>query len=138
MLAYIAGFFDGEGCVHFRCGPEGDWHSYLSISNTAREPLEIAQELFGGQIYGSPKKGSNYIVWQWNVAGSEAEHCATKLMPFCIVKREQLRSFLHGRKTFAVGKRISPESRAIREACAARIRVLRSGQVEGAARHALR
>jgi hypothetical protein len=66
-LAYLAGFFDGEGCVYIlRCRrPRGYNYYYLevSISNSMPEPLYLAQSLFGGTItvFQDARKGHKVV-----------------------------------------------------------------------------
>jgi hypothetical protein len=126
MLSYLAGLFDGEGCVHFRFSSKNQrWVCYLSISNTDRRALEAARDYFGGEIYGSPKKGSNYIVWQWNITGAGSELAARKLIRRSIIKREQLQVYLEARATYANGSRLSEKTWKTRKACAKKIQLLR-------------
>jgi len=123
----IACLFDGEGCVHFRRHGT-QWANQLTICNTVKAPLDLAKEIFGGSVCGSRKKGSNYIVWQWTVTGVKAEKAAQRLEPHCLIKREQLRVFLEARTTFrpdGSAPRLSAEYREKREACAAKLSMLR-------------
>jgi hypothetical protein len=127
-LPYLAGIFDGEGCVHFRFDKRaGHWKSMLSISNTDRRPLELAKTIFGGSISGSEKIGSNYIVFSWNVTGKRSERAAHRLLPYSLVKREQLELYLIARATIGTDfQRVSQETKETREVCAERIRLLKS------------
>lgn len=99
-ISYIAGLLDGEGCIQIRKGKSSGWSCYISISNTNRECLEFVQLRFGGHIYGSPKKNSNYIVYQWNIRSLKAMEFAKAVKPFSIIKRKQLETFLRVERTF--------------------------------------
>lgn len=55
-LSYIAGFFDGEGCITaFIRGDEYKGHAYsrcqISIVNTNKELLEWISTIIGGKVY---------------------------------------------------------------------------------------
>lgn len=55
-LAYIAGFFDGEGCITaFRRGDTYKGHAYsrcqISIINTNKKILEWISTIIGGKVY---------------------------------------------------------------------------------------
>ena len=53
VLAYLAGFFDGEGCISFI----GDTpHINISVSQTVKEPLELFARYFQGNIHCGRKK----------------------------------------------------------------------------------
>lgn len=49
-LAYVAGLFDGEGCV-YSADIRGDMLVRAVIANTNRQVLEFVQSIFGGGIY---------------------------------------------------------------------------------------
>lgn len=57
---YIAGFFDGEGCVTIRYDARHDYHTIsVSISQNERNILEWICEEYGGKIY-SGRHGKFY------------------------------------------------------------------------------
>ena len=88
-LQYLAGFFDGDGCVTSR-----DGRPYLSVglSNCSAEALLFFRDAFGGGIAGSvPGRGLKKPVLQWKLY-SEAVclEAAQHLLKYSILKRSQL------------------------------------------------
>ena len=84
-VTYIAGFLDGEGCI---CAS----NSYLAVTltNINREPLELAERLFGGTIYEqAPRDSRHKLLFRWQVNGQEAAGVLRYLLPYLIVKRKQ-------------------------------------------------
>jgi hypothetical protein len=83
-LAYLAGFFDGEGSLgHWRNGPSGRAFM-LSMANTNREIVECFHQTFGGSV--SEKHCNNGFnkkpMWQWRVQGEIAWQAYYRLRPF--------------------------------------------------------
>lgn len=82
-LAYLAGFFDGEGSL-------GNWRSgtgrtfMMSVGNTNRAILEDYQRHFGGTV--TEKASNNGFnkkpMWMWRVCGDEAWNCYYALRPY--------------------------------------------------------
>lgn len=92
MLAYLAGFFDGEGTV--TTGYHGGSkvpHVLLSICNTDKRPLEIYKELFGGFVYEhKPGKFGNMPYWRWNSSSRDTTlKCLLAMMPYLVIKRSR-------------------------------------------------
>lgn len=80
-LAYIAGLFDGEGCVSTQSGG----YLSVSISNSHREVLEKLQHDFGGSLLNrTSNSGGN--VWNWKVSTSEGEHFLRSMLPYLVIK----------------------------------------------------
>ena len=91
-LAYLAGFFDGEGCVHIsNKGIRGNSlnPSYIlsvHISNT--QELAVKQFLiFGGQCYRRSRIPPERDLWNWACAGPKAKAALEKLLPFLKLKK---------------------------------------------------
>ncbi len=84
-LAYLAGFFDGEGCV--TVGNNGSFA--LGIVNTHLPILNMFKAVFGGSVT-SRKQRVNKAQFVWRVYGQTAVDTATLLAPLTIEKREQL------------------------------------------------
>ena len=97
-LAYIAGFFDGEGSVTIqrqkyrsknRSGVQ--LFLYIKISNTDKSILETMRAFFGaGHVCsnGLPKKNQRKS-WQWQASASSALLVLKKLRPSIILKARQ-------------------------------------------------
>jgi hypothetical protein len=85
-LEYIAGFFDGEGCV--TVGKNGSLA--LGIVNTSLPTLLGIQEAVGGSVT-SRKQKVNKPQYVWRVYGQEALSVCDKLLPFSLEKYDQLK-----------------------------------------------
>jgi len=91
-LAYLAGVFDGDGCV----SPTADIHissCRLIVGQVASNiPILLAFLCrFGGSIaVGNPGKGCRRPQVQWTACGSRARAVASELYEHSLVKREQL------------------------------------------------
>ena len=90
--AYMAGFFDGEGCVTIsRPRSRKNYQLEVNVGNTSRDVLEWVQRNYGGRLHdmqGSrPARYKPYSVWQ--VSGVEATDFLRQVLPFLKVKREE-------------------------------------------------
>lgn len=103
---YLAGFFDGEGCVgiyersvaNSGTGAVNPSCSLsLSISNTNLEVLEHIKKKCGGIISNSSKDwypplksgGPRKTLWRWSAQAREGAHLLKAMLPFLIIKRKQ-------------------------------------------------
>ncbi len=107
---WLAGFFDGEGCVQIakRAREERRWVLSLSIANTHLETLNTLIADFGGRMYCKPRAEDwHKDCWYWSATGDEAMEVLRRLLPNLRVKRlqaeigiefqERLRSKRYGR-----------------------------------------
>jgi len=84
-LAYIAGFFDGEGCIYSNGGC-----FKIGIYNTVRAPLDFVERLFGGNIYEQvPKNIRHSTIYRWIISGESAAGVLQYLMPYLIIKKKR-------------------------------------------------
>jgi hypothetical protein len=83
-LAWMAGFFDGEGCIniHFS-NKNGCTTLRAGVSQKFPEPLERIQLLMGGNLY---KDRAGYVL-VFN--GKKAEAFLASILPWLFVKRTQ-------------------------------------------------
>lgn len=91
-LAYIAGFFDGEGSV----GSYNRRH-LVTISNTDIRPLQECSKLWGGKIsvvLKSKVKNAHMDIYNWKLYGHNAKQFLEDILPFSIVKADQIKVFL--------------------------------------------
>ena len=90
-LQYLAGFFDGEGCVSFHNREKGSRSPVLCISVFQRVP-EIPKEFvrrFGGIII---KTGNGKLAgdgFRWRATTVKAYYALQALLPFLRVKKKQ-------------------------------------------------
>lgn len=89
-LAYLAGFFDGEGCVSISTRGRGGYGLLVSISQLTPVPLLIARARFGGSISRTPDKRGYRAMVVWTVAARVAERALSEMRPFLIVKADEV------------------------------------------------
>jgi hypothetical protein len=94
-LAYLAGLFDGEGCVVFtRNGPELlSGGLQVSVTNTDLDLLERFTTQFGGRIRLNRalrrRPGAYRTTFAWVVCGGNAARVLETLRPFLVAKAPQ-------------------------------------------------
>lgn len=91
LLAYLAGFFDGEGCVHIgrtSVSPKGItyYRMTVSVAQVDPSPLHLFARRFGGNV----TRGSRGA-WVWQRVGWQAARVLEALLPFLRQKGEQAR-----------------------------------------------
>lgn len=92
LLIWMAGFFDGEGCVRLnrfrqRRRPRTvTFRLDVAISQKHRLPLDHFVESFGGSIRAVRHRGMLYFIWSVN--GDGAATMLTALLPYLRLKRE--------------------------------------------------
>jgi hypothetical protein len=111
LLAWQAGFFDGEGCVELRAhrynktatsavttgqgrfGPKtvrGSSYTIGScITQKEREPLVSFRDEYGGLLYDYQVKGITY--WRWVITTDSAVRFLEAILPYCILKAPRIR-----------------------------------------------
>lgn len=90
-LAWLAGFFDGEGCVSIFKIPrlEGKYIEYkmtVSISQKDKRPLEAIRGWFGGNVTLNQSSG----VWKWTRSAQQARIFLEAVRPYLKLKHEQV------------------------------------------------
>jgi hypothetical protein len=88
--AYLAGLFDGEGCVvtfrHGRC-----YHVRPQIVMTNPRGLVVAAQLFGGKVSQLPQRDRHRLQWRWAVySRAQAVAFFSAILPFSKVKRDEI------------------------------------------------
>lgn len=106
-LEYVAGFFDGEGCISVHRG--NGIYLFCSISQNSKEVLEEIQQVIGGKIYEALNRynRTTYKI-HWN--GLAATAMLLEILPFLIVKKAQADLALtipHGRLTEEVAQELT-------------------------------
>lgn len=91
QIAYIAGFFDGEGCVHI--GGRRRNTSYnleVSIANTNKDILLWIQSIYGGYIKNVRKAKERHTqCYNWRVVSNQAILFLESIYPFLRIKHNQ-------------------------------------------------
>src|SRR5215467_7363320 len=97
-LGYIAGFFDGEGCVYYNGS-----HRYCQVNIGQQNPaiLNWIESRIGGSVY---RAGANYWIWKKS-AVLEVLEFLKLLEPYCIGKNVDIRlGIAHCEAQIAKGK----------------------------------
>jgi hypothetical protein len=133
-LAYIAGFFDGEGSItiHHNAGksPRGLSPNHtlqVSVANTDPRVIVWLRDCFGGRTVMRPSKVAKWRhVLQWIVRSNAAAEFLKAILPFLRMKREQaeIAIIFQGGKTGYRKKPLSVEAVQAREDQRSAIRVL--------------
>jgi hypothetical protein len=88
-IAYLAGFFDGEGCIQInKIDTKIRLRYYLRVSanQVNPKPIQMLYEEFGGHV---SKRSGSRGVYQWITQGRKANVVLETLLPFLIVKSAQ-------------------------------------------------
>jgi hypothetical protein len=96
-LAYIAGFFDGEGSItiheNFRPSPRGKSPNHtlqVSIGNTNSCVLEWVHSVFGGSLQFRPATKPNHRdMTMWIIRSNGAARFLASVRPFLRMKGDQ-------------------------------------------------
>lgn len=80
---YLAGFFDGEGCIHAHRNLKS-----ISVYLTQANPfiLQMVADIYGGK----PKQNKTTKAYAWECPANSREKFLTDILPFVIVKRSQI------------------------------------------------
>ena len=93
-LSYLAGFFDGEGCVSIYHSKKL-WgaevrprhHIRAFVVNTDRQVPDRFRELFGGSLYIDLRKNPKHkVAYRWNVNGGNAAKFLYVIQPYLRIK----------------------------------------------------
>lgn len=89
-VAYIAGFFDGEGCIRIKRANQGGNSYYITatITNSNKMILEYIKDIFGGKVREAEKK-ANKVIYHYELTSSEAVDMIKTLLGFLKEKKEQ-------------------------------------------------
>jgi intein/homing endonuclease len=91
--AYLAGFFDGEGCIsiHSRYGSDG-WKTRLTISQSDKKLIVLQKEVGIGHIHRvrPSTRFKSRQGYQWNInRAAHVELFLTNVLPYLRFKRRQ-------------------------------------------------
>ena len=112
LLAYLAGFFDGEGCIGVSRGRGTSYFLLeVSVSNTKREVLDLYSSVAGGRIIKTKRGPRHKDVYVWRVQSKKAEAFLIAMHGRLRLKREQLELALEFRELFK-GNHILPRGNA--------------------------
>jgi hypothetical protein len=101
-IVWAAGFFDGEGSIRATSssGKGKSASARCTVTNTDPRPVMKFHELFGGVV--SVRENALVPNWrrsfEWTIQGAELDSFIRSVLPFCVVKREQLELLVEFRK----------------------------------------
>lgn len=88
-LAYIAGLFDGEGCITF-CKVRTSIYPQVTITNTDLDLLENLKEMYGGNIQRLSKREDNWKQgYYWRLSWTRAVDFLSSIQPWLQIKDRQ-------------------------------------------------
>lgn len=150
--SYVAGLFDGEGCIIIRRGRhKGSRYPQYSIACTIAmtdpRPLKRIAHRFGGSVCSPPSATKGYdpsrkkTVFRWTVVSRTAAHFLEQIVPSLLVKRAEamvalrfqkhLDSVRRGHRVMVDGKHCYPEHiRERRERLYAQLQALKRRQFQ--------
>lgn len=129
FTAWVAGFFDGEGCVmiHRRKRSTNFIEHYVTavIGQKNIEPLKAIQAQFGGVLTKLTTSGC----YQWRAHGGTAEYFYRAIRPYLRLKGQEVDCALEVRNTVkSQGTRLKPGVWNTREEIWKRFRVIRESK----------
>jgi hypothetical protein len=126
QLIYLAGFFDGEGCISICHHSNSKKYKYLNldifVSNTNIPSLELFKNVFNGNIYAqSNKTYKDHPNWKqayvWQLGNNRASECLKELLPYLEQKKPQALLAIEFQKSINETKRrkLTNEDMLLRE-----------------------
>jgi hypothetical protein len=96
--SYAAGLFDGEGFVRVAIwnkpnSPHVRYQVIAGLANTYRPVMEQIADQYGGSVYDvrhDLRNPKNRVVFNWQVGSQKAASFFRLVLPFLIIKKEQV------------------------------------------------
>ena len=88
--AYLAGIFDGEGCISAGFNPRNTIWLTLTVSMTTPQPVMMFHERFGGRYSAIKVKLGCKPAVSWVMSNGQAYDAITMLSQNCLVKASAL------------------------------------------------
>lgn len=89
-LAYLAGFFDGEGCVSISTRTHGGYGLMVSVSQLNPMPLLLLRSRFGGSISRSRDRRGFRTMVVWTAGARIAANAIREMRPLLAVKADEV------------------------------------------------
>lgn len=130
---YLAGFFDGEGCIYINKqrlkSNRKDYISYsgaVAVSNTQKEPLELFAKYFGSKVRFYTEILNGQDRYFWRITSKQAVKFCKIMKDELLLKSEQAEIVIKLHETMKLhsGIRISDEEIKRREKLYLEIREL--------------
>ena len=98
-LAYIAGFFDGEGCIHYSF--KKHWTDrppnslvWMQVSNTDQQVIDYLKGKFGGFIFRQDNRDGRRVLYNWKITGRQTFVILRLLLPYLRTKHDKAQLIL--------------------------------------------
>ncbi len=115
-IAYLAGFFDGDGCVSSTTSMSG-CQLVVGQQVSGSDVLVAFLHAFGGSIcLHGPGKGNRKPALKWSAYGEAGRFAAVALHAHCLVKREQLRIAINWPQEAAQRRELALRLKSLKQA----------------------
>lgn len=117
-IAYMAGFFDGEGSIHIdSCPMKRPRRLIVQLGQANEWVLKIFQFQFGGKIYEHHDKRQRRQLWQWRLNSQQALDFLLIISPYLKLKKAEAEIAIKFQQAKSPrGKKLTEEEAAIEEA----------------------
>lgn len=90
-LEYLAGFFDGEGCINLQKTNKlsKTYRMRVFVAQLDTRPLYKFKEIFNDGFIYKWVNNAGHIQYQWEIHGKKSVNVLKALLPYLIVKKEQ-------------------------------------------------
>ncbi len=88
-VIYLAGVFDGEGCITSTRTRSNKHVIQVKCAMYHPVPIKLFQKLFGGYCAHNNSPSRPFPIWSWGLAGKSAIVCVKELFPYLTVKKYQ-------------------------------------------------
>ncbi len=93
--AYIAGYFDGEGCLTVSLRPDGSHYTRIDFGQTVPDVVTFMESIYGGSLLAYPAKPAHRAQTRWRLSrASSVKVFLEDIFPFCREKRDQVSAVL--------------------------------------------
>lgn len=93
-LDYIAGLFDGEGCLNLSASGKS-YNVSVTITNTSLPVLLKLKDQLGGSVSTLPRYREHWRpAYVWELSSTPAEGLVRQLLPLLQIKREEAEAWL--------------------------------------------
>lgn len=102
-VAYLAGFFDGEGHIRItKHSSRGSFMLNISAVQATPYPLHLFVEKFGGTLKKRiiDYRGSPKALFTWQTSSACAENALREMLPYLVAKKDEADVALNFRSTF--------------------------------------
>lgn len=86
-LAWLAGFFEGEGYVGIRYQSNNAYVLAVGLSSTDPEPVDLLHGMWGGHVYHGQKAAIYRPYVQWSIFARRASAFLADIRPYVRVER---------------------------------------------------